>query len=608
MRCVAIAVLLLIALTGAGRATEPVAAREQLHAVLWLQHSAEYRALVEQSYRAATARVRSQAAGSAALEQEAMPADSIAGLPAAVVLDVDETVLDNSWYQAALVRDGAQFSAQTWNEWVLSARATAVPGARDFVAAAVDAGVKIFYITNRECPATPATSGGDPCPQLTATRQNLLALGFPGAENPEAYLLRGVRDEWRSSDKSLRRAYLAQHYRIVAMIGDDLQDFAARDLFEARRAELTRLFGERWFLLPNPMYGSWERALAEPACADGLQGDECAAKVLSRKYALLQTQPLPLALESVATTWSRQASGGRLRMATWNIEYLLSPQTFAALADGCALQGEYISGATRRIPCDVARRLNRAERDFAALRRYAAQLDADVVALQEVDGPNAASLILPGYEFCFSARPHVQKNGFAIRRGVPFRCEQEYSALSLNDQVRCGVVVTLFPGEPEAMSLMTVHLKSGCPEGSLSAAGNRACATLSQQLAPLEAWIDAQANAGKRFAVMGDFNRRFARERGPARDREGRQLNVWPEINDGVPAAARLTNVTARERFTKCVHNDPYDAYIDTILVGRELARFIEPRSFRRVTYSADDVGAFKLSDHCPVATTVRIH
>ena len=143
-------------------------------------------------------------------------------------------------------------------------------------------------------------------------------------------------------------------------------------------------------------------------------------------------------------------------------------------------------------PCAIVPRLARDDADFAALRRYAAKLDADVVALQEVDGPATAARLFPGHDFCFSQRPNVQKNGFAIRRGLPHRCEAEYLPLSLNDRFRRGVVVTLFPGGASEMILMNVHLKSGCPEGPIGDLANADCASLAAQVPSLEAWIDEQ--------------------------------------------------------------------------------------------------------------------
>jgi endonuclease/exonuclease/phosphatase family metal-dependent hydrolase len=245
-----------------------------------------------------------------------------------------------------------------------------------------------------------------------------------------------------------------------------------------------------------------------------------------------------------------------------------------------------------------------------SLRRYASELKADIVALQEVDGPDAAAQVFPGYDYCFSARGHTQKNGFAIRRGLPFRCEAEYEPLSLDNAVRRGVVATFFPGTDNEFRLMSVHLKSGCPAGPLTAEG-RNCELLSRQIAPLEAWIDAEATAGRRFGVLGDFNRRFgvlgdfnrrfSIEKGPARDAAGRQLNVYAEIDDGEPKAAKLTNVTGQMKFTPCTQDSEYREFIDTILLGRDLAKTVLKKSFVRVTFNDEDAKKHWLSDHCPV-------
>ena len=88
-----------------------------------------------------------------------------------------------------------------------------------------------------------------------------------------------------------------------------------------------------------------------------------------------------------------------MRLATWNVEYLVEPATFTALAPECVAEGGKVPGALRRIPCSIVPRLARDEADFATLRRYASQLGADVVALQEVDGPASAARVFPGYEF-----------------------------------------------------------------------------------------------------------------------------------------------------------------------------------------------------------------
>jgi 5'-nucleotidase (lipoprotein e(P4) family) len=579
--------------------------REQLNAVLWMQAAAEYRAIVEQTFRLATERLAGPALqpGTAALEQVGMDPLRLASLPTAIIVDLDETILDNSFHQARLAREGRDYDEAAWQAWMQEAAAPALPGAQAFLQGAAKAGHTVFYVTNRDC-LEPVPGAADPCPAKTATQRNLRALDLPGADAPDQLLMRGERPEWRSSDKSLRRAWIAERFRVLALIGDDLRDFVDRPVYEARRQELAPLLGARWFLLPNAMYGSWERALAAGACEPGLPAPECGQRIVERKYARLETLPPPLVLPGSAS-WS--GSRERLRLATWNVEYLVEPATYAALAGSCVTDGGKVSGSDRRLPCAIVPRLDRGPADFAALRGYAAQLDADVVALQEVDGPGAAALILPGYEFCFTVRPNVQKNGFAIRRGLPFRCEAEYEPLSVGDRFRRGVVVTLFPGTGNEMALMNVHLKSGCPAGPLTDSNNPACADLAAQVAPLEAWIDAQARAGRRFGLLGDFNRRLAQERGPARDKAGRLQNLWAEIDDREPAGAALFDVTARAPFVKCVATDPYDAYIDVVVLGRDLARQWVRDSFRRVAYTVGDYQQHGLSDHCPVGIELQL-
>ena len=584
--------------------TVDATAREQLHAVLWMQQAAEYRVLVQQTYRLATERLATaDQPGSAALEQDAVPAQRLASLPPAIILDLDETVLDNSWFQARMLRDRVNYSDPIWDAWVQEAAAPALPGAREYLDAAAQRGVRIFYVTNRECPKVPPVSG-DPCPAKTATQRNLVRLGLPGAADPANLLLRRERPEWAERSKSARRAWIGERYRIIALVGDDMGDFVDRRVHAARRDELTPLFGTRWFLLPNAMYGSWERAVAEPACPPGTKDEACPGLVLARKYALLETDPPPIEPDP-PRAWNPAARA--LRLATWNVEYLVEPQTYAALAPGCVADGGKVGGSDRRLPCAVVPRLDRDAEDFAVLRRYATQIDGDVIALQEVDGPATAERLFPGFQFCFSSRLNVQKNGFAIRRGVPFRCEAEYLPLSLGDTVRRGVVVTLFPGTASEITVMNVHLKSGCPQEPLTDDTIEACATLARQIGPLEDWIDAQARAGRRFALLGDFNRRMLIERGGARDAQGRQLNVWAEINDGEPAGAALVDVTRGAKFTKCVADDPYDQYIDTVLLDRTLAASVLPKSFIRVTYTLEDAKRHALSDHCPVGVALRV-
>jgi 5'-nucleotidase (lipoprotein e(P4) family) len=568
-----------ICLLASTASADDLTGREELNATLWMQHAPEYRAVTLQSYRAAAALLAAPPAGSVAVEQDNVPADALARLPTAVILDVDETVLDNSVYQARLLRDRAEYDSKSWGAWVGEGRAPALPGVREFIAAARRLGHTVFYITNRDCSSPPAT-GADPCPAKTATARNLETLGIEEKVDPSRLMLRGEKPEWAA--KTARRAAIAANYRIVMLVGDDLGDFTEPARFAADRERLEKRFGAGWVALPNPMYGSWLNPYES----------------LAQKFAGLVTEPEVLALPN-ARRW--QGDAKQVRVATWNVEYLVTPETRAALANNCAENGGRVGGDARVLPCAITKRAPRTPEDFAALRRYAAELNPDIVALQEVDGPEAAALVFPGYEYCFSTRGHVQKNGFAIRRGLPFRCESEYAPLALEtNEVRRGVVATFFPGTANEFRLMSVHMKSGCPEGPLTS-DRIQCQVLAKQMAPLEAWIETQATEGRRFGLLGDFNRRFSKEKGGARDTEGRQLNVFAEINDGEPAASKLTDITAGRRFIGCTTDSEYKEYIDTLLIGSELAKSMLKRNFVRLKYDDAEAKERWLSDHCPV-------
>jgi acid phosphatase len=218
-----------------------------------MQTALEYEASALQAYRLAEAqleRALADASWTAAIEQTG----EISKLPPAVVLDIDETVLDNSFYQARLIRDNAVFENSSWDGWVAEARATAIPGALEFTQSAARRGVTLFYVTNR-------TANGE-----GATRRNLEALKFPVATEADVILTRGERPEWQASAKGPRRAHVARSYRILLLIGDDLGDFVADasgtpEERRQRTAERADWWGRRWIMIPNPSYGSWERAV-----------------------------------------------------------------------------------------------------------------------------------------------------------------------------------------------------------------------------------------------------------------------------------------------------------------------------------------------------------
>ncbi len=315
-----------------------------------------------------------------------------------------------------------------------------------------------------------------------------------------------------------------------------------------------------------------------------------------------------LGLLTIGTTGSTasQSTSATIKLATWNLDWLITPDTFRQLKDHCVGDDARRRTAQRALPCDVVKKVERSGNDYAALARYANELNADVIAIQEVDGAGAARQVFRSHEFCFSASRALQNNGFAIRRGIPFRCAEDYEPLSLGNSVRRGVVVIIYPNTINEMTLMSVHLKSGCARPRLDAKF-AACQKLAKQVAPLENWIDAQARAGKRFAVLGDFNRELLREHGPARNQSGGQQELWPDINDGEPRGATLLNVAAGERFRNCASGERHRGYIDQIVLGQRLAGTLVPNSFERLTWQGQEAARLTLSDHCPIAIRLQI-
>jgi acid phosphatase len=261
---------------------------EGLNAVLWMQRSLEFRISAQQVYRDATAKLAAAVnkPGTAAAEQEGQA--NYAALPPAVVLDIDETVLDNSRYQAWRIKSDSEFEMSNWQPWVRSAAATAIPGALEFTLAAQRAGIRVIYISNRECPqVAPAI-----CEDKNATVLNLKRAGFPLADAGDV-MFRGERAGW--GGKESRREDVAKRYRIVMMIGDDLRDLLPTGMVadlrkpggeNAHAAHVAKI-GERLFLIPNSAYGSWEDAIGIERCKSGDRA--CANRVLKRKYDALET-------------------------------------------------------------------------------------------------------------------------------------------------------------------------------------------------------------------------------------------------------------------------------------------------------------------------------
>lgn len=233
------------------------AANDNLNATAWTQTAIEHDLIFLQTYRDARSRLL------AALQDkhwDALPDDDrkapIKGLKPAVVLDIDETVLDNSPYQARLIRSGGEFNEADWADWCKEEKARALPGAVAFTQFAAKHGIAVIYVSNRAKDLDQATLA------------NLRSAGLP-VSGPEAFLGLGTYVkgcEQIGSQKSCRRQLISRHYRVLMQFGDQIGDFVtvvANNATGRRQAmaPYRDWIGRRWFVLPNPTYGSWEPAL-----------------------------------------------------------------------------------------------------------------------------------------------------------------------------------------------------------------------------------------------------------------------------------------------------------------------------------------------------------
>lgn len=234
-----------------------LAPQDNLNAVLWFQTAAEYQASALQAFAAA----RTHLPGLIALGATAVPDEQkldITGdfseLPPAVVVDVDETMLDNSAYMAKLVKSGEKFDAATWAKFCNEDISKPIPGAMEFTEFAKVNGVRVIYISNRDASLT------------EVTRASLKRFGFADTDNLDSFAFRDKAKGWDT--KGARRSHFAKSYRIMMVIGDNLGDFTeGYKLSPADRnllANASNRWGSSWIMLPNPMYGSWEAPFTNP--------------------------------------------------------------------------------------------------------------------------------------------------------------------------------------------------------------------------------------------------------------------------------------------------------------------------------------------------------
>ena len=285
------------------------------------------------------------------------------------------------------------------------------------------------------------------------------------------------------------------------------------------------------------------------------------------RRALVRSTLLLLALLSLPAT----VHAADLKIATWNLDWL----TTRAPGDPA-------------LPADVK---PRRPEDFDLLRRYAMELDADVVAIEEVDGRDAAQRVFPAehYSIHMSRDRVIQRVGIVVRRGLRYDLNPDVVLSSeTGSRLRSGVDITLkLAAGP--LRLLAVHLKRGCEGKPLKRASGGPCQTLWEQMIPLRDWIAARHREGIAFVILGDFNRTMDK-----RD----------------PFLAALRQAAPLVRATEG-HSSPCwgsEAFIDHILAGEAAARWMRPDSLRVMTYRETAAEwRDRLSDHCPVSVRLAV-
>lgn len=236
-----ISALVVLALSGCAQQHQPDAAAQlndqSVMALNWFQQSGEYQALTYQAFNTATV----------AFDQ----APSLTGKPKAVVVDLDETMLDNSAYSAWQVKANKPFDSKSWSAWTQAKQANAVPGAVSFAQYVVSHGGTLFYVSNRDQK------------DYAATVANMQRLGFPNVNEKTVRLSTGTSNKQARFDTIKNEGY-----NIVLYVGDNLNDFGAATYHQGnqqRRDFVNKnhhLFGTQFIVLPNPLYGDWESGMA----------------------------------------------------------------------------------------------------------------------------------------------------------------------------------------------------------------------------------------------------------------------------------------------------------------------------------------------------------
>lgn len=253
-----------------------------------------------------------------------------------------------------------------------------------------------------------------------------------------------------------------------------------------------------------------------------------------------------------------------LKIATWNLNWLTTRHA-----------------GDPGLPADVT---PRAEEDFTRLAEYAQELNADLIAIQEVDGFSAASKLFPRDRYSIHmTRDHViQRVGIVVRRGLKYDIHPDIIALG-DHHLRSGADITLHLGASD-LRVLAVHLKTGCRNQPLEPPHGLSCSELRDQVPIVAQWIAQRQQEGTPFIVLGDFNR-------------------WMDGRDAVLSELRQAGPLTRATEG---HSSPCwgaENFIDHILAGGLATTWMHPETLKVLTYRETEKSMQeRLSDHCPVS------
>lgn len=258
----------------------------------------------------------------------------------------------------------------------------------------------------------------------------------------------------------------------------------------------------------------------------------------------------------------------------------------------------------------------RDNKDYQALTEYAQQLNADVIAMQEVESSEWAAKVLgDDYDYFFTTKDWVQRVGVAVKKNKGYQVKaQEYVELD-QGLARRGMDVTISKNG-KSVRLLAVHLKSGCFDKALDAKSvasmpdadekqqyaKTACAELARQAKPLEAWIDARAQENVPFLVLGDFNRRFIQD---IKLKHTEDQGLWQAIDDEGKESLWAPTINAE---SKC-WGGYYKDYIDHIVFDPKAKQQYVENSFSQLVFTPKYTREIsqRLSDHCPISVELAL-